>query len=160
MGDNKTKKETKDKNFYEKVRATVDLSQENVSEMSGVSVEKISKLENGGLISPEDIISLNENAYKEACMYEYYCANNCPIGKKRGLPSSKDIVKDDMGLIMLELLHYIGEVKKIDTQRIIELARDGVISEDERKDYDHMKEILENISKYYLRLSLWEKSDR
>ena len=93
----------KNKNIYQIKREELGLSREKASELLGtVPSERIEKIENEKTIAhPEEVLSMAEK-YRMPNLCNYYCANECPIGKLY-VPEIK--IKD-LSQIVLEMLRW------------------------------------------------------
>ena len=98
---------------------------------------------------PWDVISMS-NAYKEPELCNYYCANECPIGRKY-VPEIK--VKD-LSQVILEMLASLNSMQKRQ-ERLIEITADGMIQKDEIEDFINIQKELEKISVTVETLQLW-----
>ena len=88
--------------------------------------------------------------YKAPQLCNYYCANECEIGKQY-VPEIK--VKD-LSQIVLEMLASLNSVRK-KQERLIEITVDGVIETDEIRDLIQIQNELEKVSITVETLQLW-----
>ena len=88
--------------------------------------------------------------YGEPTLCNHYCSKECPIGEKY-VPEVK--VKD-LAQIVLEMLSSLNSMKK-SQERLIEITADGIIDDDEIKDFVFIQEELERISITVETLQLW-----
>ena len=150
MGRNSTKK---NKNIYQQRREELGLSREKASELLvTIPPERIEKIENEKTFPhPEDILAMADG-YKMPNLCNYYCANECPIGKQY-VPEIK--IKD-LSQIILEMLASLNSIHK-KQERLIEITADGVIDDEEIKDFVAIQEELERISITVETLQLWSE---
>lgn len=150
MGRNSTKK---NKNIYQQRREELGLSREKASELLvTIPSERIEKIENEKTFPhPEDILAMADG-YKMPNLCNYYCANECPIGKQY-VPEIK--IKD-LSQIILEMLASLNSIHK-KQERLIEITADGVIDDEEIKDFVTIQEELERISITVETLQLWSE---
>ena len=141
------------KNIYQITREALQLTREAAGELlECVSAERIEKIENErSLAHPDEVLVMAEK-YKQPSLCNYYCANQCPIGQQY-VPEVK--VKD-LSQIVLELLASLNSVSK-QKDRLIEIAADGKISEDQIEDFVFIQEELERISVAVETLQLWSE---
>ena len=141
------------KNIYQITREALQLTREAAGELlECVSAERIEKIENErSLAHPDEVLVMAEK-YKQPSLCNYYCANQCPIGQQY-VPEVK--VKD-LSQIVLELLASLNSVSK-QKDRLIEIAADGKISEDQVEDFVFIQEELERISVAVETLQLWSE---
>lgn len=138
---------------YQMRREELGLSREKASELLGaIPPERIEKIENEkSLPHPDEVLAMSE-AYKQPSLCNYYCANECPIGKEY-VPEVK--VKD-LSQIVLEMLSSLNAMHR-KQERLIEITADGLIEGEEIKDFVHIQEELEKISITVETLQLWSE---
>lgn len=141
----------KNKNLYQLTREDLGYTREKAEEILGsVSAERIEKIENEKAVAyPEEILCMSEK-YNEPKLCNYYCANQCPIGKKY-VP---EIKTKEFAQIVLELLSRLNSIEKR-KERIIEIASDGTVRRDELNDFVRIQKELEDISVTIESLQLW-----
>lgn len=141
------------KNLYQIKREELGLSREKASELlESIPPERIEKIENQkSLPHPEEVLIMAE-AYKTPNLCNYYCANDCPIGKHY-VP---EIEMKDLSQIVLEMLASLNAMKG-KQERLIEITVDGKVDGEEIKDFVHIQEELEKISITVEALQLWSE---
>ena len=141
------------KTIYHKTREALQLTREEASDLlESISPERIEKIENErSLPHPDEVLVMAEK-YKQPCLCNYYCANQCPIGQQY-VPEIK--VKD-LSQIVLEMLASLNAMTK-QKERFIEITVDGKISGDELEDFIYIQEELERISIAVETLQLWSE---
>ncbi|MBQ8247313.1 MAG: helix-turn-helix transcriptional regulator [Lachnospiraceae bacterium] len=139
------------KNLYQIKREELGLSREKASELlESIPPERIEKIENQkSLPHPEEVLVMAE-AYKTPNLCNYYCANDCPIGKQY-VP---EIEMKDLSQIVLEMLASLNAMRG-KQERLIEITVDGIVDGEEIKDFVHIQEELEKISITVETLQLW-----
>ena len=71
------------KNIYQRRREELGLTREAASErLHGLSQEKIERIENERTVPQPDEVLIMSEGYKDPQLCNYYCANECPIGKQ------------------------------------------------------------------------------
>ncbi|MCR4740911.1 MAG: helix-turn-helix transcriptional regulator [Lachnospiraceae bacterium] len=140
-----------DKSVYQKLREDLGLTREKASENIGfISAAKIEKIENGKVsVQPDDVIALAE-CYKAPELCNYYCSNECPIGRQY-IPEVK--IKD-LAQIAIETLNSLNKMNK-EKDRLLEIVEDGLVTPDEYNDFFEIKKTLEKISLSVDTLQLW-----
>jgi len=88
--------------------------------------------------------------YNKAMLCNYYCTNECPIGKEH-VPQIRQI---DLPTITLEMLNTINKLEK-QKNRLVEITVDGEITDDEEQDFAMIKENLDKMSMAIDSLKLW-----
>ncbi len=140
-----------DKNIYHLSREKAELSREAAAEALGfVSEGRIEKIENEKTIAqPEEVLAMAK-CYKNPSLCNYYCSHDCPIGQEY-VP---EVTIKELSQITLEMLASLNALEK-EKNRLIEITVDGVISADEMKDFENIKDRLEEISLAIDSLKLW-----
>ena len=139
------------KNRYQLVREELGLTREEAADLiTGVSADRIEKIENERLEpQPYDILAMAQG-YKRPSLCNYYCSHECPIGKQY-VP---EVQIKELSSIVLEMLASLNSVNK-QKDRLIEITADGKISGDEIDDFIYIQEELERISITVETLQLW-----
>ncbi len=141
------------KSIYQIRREELGLSREKASEvLSYITPDRIEKIENEKIFPhPDDIMTMSRG-YKMPKLCNYYCANECPIGKEY-VPEIK--IKE-LSQIVLEMIASLNSMRK-KQERFIEITADGIIDEEEIKDFIHIQKELEKISITVSTLQLWSQ---
>ena len=148
MGRGSTKE---NKNKYQLAREELGLSREKASELLEIiPPERIEKIENQRSVPHPDEVLILSQKYRKPSLCNYYCSNECPIGKQY-VP---EVQIKELSAIVIEMLASLNSVNKT-KDRLIEIAADGVISGDEIDDFIHIQEDLERISVTVETLQLW-----
>lgn len=141
--------------IYKDIRKRHGLTRDDVCDEASmlnepIQPERLERIENGKFdIVPEEVMLLSK-IYGEPTLCNYYCSNECPIGQKY-VPEIK--VKD-LTQIVLEMLSSLNSMKK-SQERLIEITADGIIDDDEIKDFVFIQNELERISITVETLQLW-----
>lgn len=148
MGKQSTRK---NKNIYQLYREEQGLTRDKASEqMIGVSASRIEKIEYDlQEPTPYDIIQMAD-CYKKPDLCNYYCSHKCAIGD-RYIP---EIEVSELSNIILETIASLNEINPL-TGRLIQIARDGKISDDEIKDFAFISKKLDEVSLAIDSLNLW-----
>ena len=148
MGKRSTKE---NKTKYHLVREELGLSREQASELlETIPPERIERIENEKVNPyPEEILLMAEK-YKRPSLCNYYCSQHCPIGQQY-VP---EIEIKELSSIVLEMLASLNAVNK-EKDRLIEIAADGKIDNDEIDEFIYIQEELERISITVETLQLW-----
>ena len=141
--------------IYKEIRKKHELTRDDVCDRASlinnpIQPERLERIENGKFpITPDEVMLLSE-IYGEPTLCNHYCSKECPIGKKY-VPEVK--VKD-LAQIVLEMLSSLNSMKKRQ-ERLIEITADGMIDDDEIKDFVYIQKELERISITVETLQLW-----
>ena len=148
MGRRSTKE---NKTIWQITREELGLTREKAGELiPGFSPERIEKIENGRTqIQPEDALLLAEY-YKAPALVNYYCCNECPIGESHAVRAeSKELTQ-----IAVETLNAVTQMSRI-KDRLLEIAEDGKVCNDELEDFMKIKSVLDKLSQSVSNLQLW-----
>ena len=148
MGKQSTRK---NKTIYQLCREEKELTREKASElMIGVSSSRIEKIEyETQEPTPYDVVQMAD-CYKRPDLCNYYCSHKCAIGQ-RYVP---EVEVGELSNIILETIACLNEINPL-TSRLIQIARDGKISDDEIKDFAFISQKLDEISLAVDSLNLW-----
>ena len=141
--------------IYKKTRNKYGLSREDVCDKAmlldkPLQTERLERVENKKFpITPEEVMLLAE-IYGEPTLCNYYCSHECPIGEKY-VPEIK--IKN-LTQIVLEMLSSLNSMKKRQ-ECLIEISADGIIDDDEIRDFIYIQKELEKISITVETLQLW-----
>lgn len=146
------RKSTKEnKNIYQMSREAASLTREAAAEkLKFISSDRIEKIESEKSQPPPDEILAMADCYKNPSLCNYYCSHVCPIGQEY-VPEVK---AKDLQVITLEMLSILNTLSK-EKERLIEIAVDGKLSEDEIPDFLKIQSDLENMSIIIDSLKLW-----
>lgn len=141
--------------IYKDIRKKHDMTRDEVCDKASLlnnplQPERLERIENGKFpITPDEVMLLSE-IYGEPALCNHYCSKECPIGEKY-VPEIK--VKD-LSQIVLEMLASLNSMKK-NQERLIEISADGIIDDDEIRDFIYIQNELEHISITVETLQLW-----
>ena len=90
------------------------------------------------------------DCYKRPDLCNYFCSHQCLIGD-RYVP---EVEMSELSSIILETVASLNEIDPL-TSRLIQIARDGKISDDEMKDFAFISKKLDDISLAVSALNLW-----
>lgn len=137
--------------IYRDIREKLELTREEAAELlESISPERLVRIENGKFPIQPDEVCIMAQKYKEPSLCNYYCANECPIGQKY-VPEVK---MQDLSDIVLQMLAFVNTMKN-KQDRLIEIAADGEITDEELLDFIRIREDLSRISVTAQALTLW-----
>ncbi|WP_199712436.1 helix-turn-helix domain-containing protein [Butyrivibrio sp. CB08] len=141
------------KNPYFKRREELKLTRDQASDLlESIPPERIEKIENERVSPHPDEIMIMADKYKSPELCNYYCSNQCPIGK-RYVP---EIKMQDLSQIVLNTVDSLNTVQD-QQRRFINIAADGVIDDAEIDDFVDIQNELEKISIAVETLQLWSE---
>ena len=140
-----------DKNIYFQSREEAGLTRAQASEIMGfISESRIEKIESEKTtVQPEDVVAMAE-AYKKPSLCNYYCSHECRIGEAY-VPEIKLSSLAEISLGILSSINSLNQQK----DRLIEIASDGKINEDEVTDFLLIQSRLEKLSLSIDSVKLW-----
>ena len=139
------------KNIYFQSREEAGLTRAQASELMGVISEYQSEKRESEkvMVHPEDVVAMAE-AYKKPSLCNYYCSHECRIGEDY-VPEVKLSSLSEISLGILASINSLNKQK----ERLIEIAEDGTLSEDELPDFLAIQDRLEKLSLMVDSLKLW-----
>ena len=139
------------KNIYQIYREERGLTREKASEqMPGISASRIEKIEYElQEPTPYDVVQMAD-CYKRPDLCNYYCSHKCAIGD-RYVP---EVEITELSNIILETIASLNEINPL-TSRLIQIARDGKITDDEIQDFAVISQKLDEIPLAVDALNLW-----
>lgn len=141
------------KNIYQQLREEQKWSRDKASqELGTIPPERIERIESGRFNAHPDEVVLMTEKYKAPQLCNYYCANECEIGRQH-VP---EVRIKDLAQIVLEMLSSLNSAKR-NQERLIDITADGVIENDEIDDFIGIQDNLEKISLTVEALRLWSE---
>ena len=143
------------KNIYQQLREEDSLTREKAAELlEFISEDRLERIENEkSQPAPEDVIRMAQ-VYNAPELCNYYCSHQCPIGQKYVPP----VEMTELPAIILETVASLNTVYPL-TNRLIEISRDGKITEDEVPDFSNIQENLKKVSRAIEALQLWVEKE-
>ena len=139
------------KSIYQLKREELGLTREKAADiLVGMSPDRIEKIENERVQPHPEEVLLMSKKYKKPSLCNYYCSNQCPIGRQY-VP---EIELKDLSQIVLEMLASLNSMED-QKNRLVEIAVDGRIDNDEIDDFITIQNKLEKISVTVEALQLW-----
>jgi len=127
-------------------------SREGAAEAIGSSIDVLNRVENGlHKCMPVDLAVLLADLYNAPHLVNYYCMSECPIGCRR--PISDEVVEIDRVTVKLLKNLRVSQLDQI-KEKLIDIAEDGVISEDEKPELREVMEYLDELAKVLSELKI------
>lgn len=143
------------KTIYQNKREELGLSREKAAELLRyITPERIERIESRKTNANPDEVVLMAEKYNCPHLCNYFCANECAIGKQY-VP---EIKAKDLSQIILEMLASLNAMQRRQ-ERLIEITSDGVIEEEELQDFVSIQQELEKISITVETLQLWAEQN-
>lgn len=140
-----------DKNVYWQARDKMGLTREEASDLlETIPPERVARIEYGQFLPHPDEVLIMSEKYRDPMLCNFYCSQQCPIGQQY-VPEIK--IKD-LSQIVLEMLASLNSMQR-QTERLIDISADGIIDNEELKDFIRIQRELEKISITVETLQLW-----
>ena len=139
------------KNIYQTSREDMKWSRAKASEMlECISESQIEKYEDEKTVPrPEDVVRMSE-VYKKPDLCNYYCTHECRIGQD----TVAEIHPSNLAELSLGIFNSLNALNA-QKDRLMEIAEDGTIRDDEAEDFIKIQENLNKISITIESLKLW-----
>ena len=139
------------KTVYQRYREEMDLTREEACEkMPGVSTSHLEKIEYEQMDpTPYDIVMMSQ-CYGRPDLCNYFCSHECAIGKKY-IPELK---LNELEPVILQTISSLNKIAP-EINRMIQIAADGKITDEEIHDFARISNTLDEISLSVRELNLW-----
>lgn len=129
-------------------------SKEYASEQLGVSVSTLSDYELGlTKVVPPDMIIKMADLYKAPELKNLYCREMCPLGCD--MPR---VELDDLDRITVKALATFRNIEE-QKEMLLDIAADGIISEDERPDFEKVIQAMDELASVAFNLKAWAEKN-
>lgn len=125
-------------------------SREGAAEQLGIDRTRLARIELGSLNPYPEEVLLMSDAYNTPELNNYFCSRMCPLGQQT-VPAAELLRLDR---ITIRILTALGNTEFIQ-KTILEIVKDGIVSEDEQPQVQQILKALENISKAAMEMKLW-----
>lgn len=141
------------KNIYQVARENAKFTRDGVEEITNgkLTSSRIEKIENGSSVARPEEVTWMAETYNDPKLCNYYCTRECKIGEKY-VPKVETI--HDLPQITITLLSNLNALNH-DKDRLIDIAADGQITEDELMDFNLFRKHLDEMSLAIETLKLW-----
>ena len=140
-----------DKTIYQLYREEAGLTRAAASEkLDFITESRIERIEYGSEPYPVEVVAMAA-AYKRPELCNYFCSHECRIGQEY-VPEIK--AGSDLPTIVLEILARLNSLNR-EKDRLIEIAVDGKVSDEEMKDFLRIRGELDEMSLTIDSLKLW-----
>lgn len=120
-------------------------SREGAAERLGVSVDVVRLAECGGYKRmPADNALWMADLYNAPHLLNYYCKSECPIGCRQ--PISDEVLNIDRVTVKLMKKLRVEDLESI-KDKLLDIAEDGQITEDEKPELKNILEYLDDLAK-------------
>jgi len=125
-------------------------SREGAAEQLGIDRTRLARIELGSLNPYPEEVLLMSDAYNTPELNNYFCSRMCPL-RQQTVPAAELLHLDR---ITIRILTALGNTEFIQ-KTILEIVKDGIVSEDEQPQVQQILKALENISKAAMEMKLW-----
>lgn len=129
-------------------------SREGASEIIGMDRTRLARIELGSLDPYPEEVLLMSDTYNAPEICNRYCHEQCPLGKHTTIPIEVAEL-DRLTLQVLSSFNKIGGIK----ETLLDIAADGVITDDEKPRLDEVLSALDLISSNAQSLKLWAEKN-
>lgn len=128
-------------------------SREGAAEQIGIDRTRLARIELGSLNPYPEEVLLMSDVYNAPELKAYYCSEYCPLGC-----NNPKIVLQDLDRISLQALSSFRKITDA-KETLLDIAEDGVVSEDERMDLKELLSVLDEITAISQNLKLWAEKN-
>lgn len=139
--------------MFKEARKQAGLSIEAAAFRLHIGSRTLINYENCHTLVPPEIVLKMAEIYREPTLTARYCAENCPIGQAYSQP----VEIKNLAESVLALIKEYNDVREI-RDSLIELAADGIISEDELPEFRKILDELLDLEQKIEALKLWAAS--
>lgn len=130
-------------NIYQSARKIAGLTQERAAELLGLSARSLADYEAGLRLPPNDVADRMVTVYNSQLLAVQHLRNSTQIARDL-LPDVKEMALPEAVLTLVDAVYAFAD-DRLDRE-LIDIARDGVISEDERERFDRIVEKIRTIT--------------
>lgn len=130
-------------NIYQTARKAAGLTQERAAELLGLSVRSLSDYEAGLRLPPNDVADRMVMVYNSQVLAVQHLRNSTQFARDL-LPDVRPMALPEAVLTLIDAVYDFAD-DKLDRE-LIEIARDRVISPDERERFDRIIDKLQSIT--------------
>lgn len=130
-------------NIYQSARKVAGLTQERAAELLALSPRSLADYESGLRLPPNDVADRMVTVYNSQLLAVQHLRNSTQIARDL-LPDVKEMALPEAVLTLVDAVYSFAD-DRLDRE-LIDIARDGVISEDERERFDHVIDKIRDIT--------------
>lgn len=122
-------------NIYQSARKIAGLTQERAAELLGLSTRSLADYESGLRLPPNDVADRMVTAYNSQLLAVQHLRNSTQFARDL-LPDVQTMALPEAVLTLVDAVYSFAD-DRLDRE-LIDIARDGVISADERERFDRV----------------------
>ena len=130
-------------NIYQSARKIAGLTQERAAELLGLSVRSLADYEAGLRLPPNDVADRMVTVYNSQLLAVQHLRGSTQFARDL-LPEVRPMALPEAVLTLIDAVYDFAD-DRLDRE-LIDIARDGVISADERERFDHVVEKIRAIT--------------
>lgn len=130
-------------NIYQSARKIAGLTQERAAELLGLSVRSLADYEAGLRLPPNDVADQMVTVYNSQLLEVQHLRNSTQIARDL-LPDVQTMGLPEAVLTLVDAVYAFAD-DRLDRE-LIDIARDGVISPDERERFDRVIDKIRDIT--------------
>ena len=130
-------------NIYQSARKISGLTQERAAELLGLSPRSLADYESGLRLPPNDVADRMVTVYNSQLLAVQHLRNSTQFAREL-LPDVKSMTLPQAVLNLVDAVYAFADSRA--DRELIDIARDGVITEDERERFDHVVEQIQHIT--------------
>lgn len=131
------------KNIYQSARKIAGFSQERAAELLGLSPRSLADYEAGARVPPNDVADRMVTVYNSQLLAVQHL-RNCTQFARDLLPEVRPMALPEAVLTLIDAVYDFAD-DRLDRE-LIDIARDGVISADERERFDRVVDKIRTIT--------------
>ena len=138
-------------NRYREIREKLGLSREQASELlETIDPSKLERIESEKQPPSADDVRIMAEKYGAPEIMNFFCASQCPMGKKY-VPR---VEYDELENTVLKIVASLNSMNS-KKDKLIEIAEDGSISEDELIEFINIEKELLRVSMAISKMEIW-----
>ncbi len=141
-------------NIYQTARKVAGLTQERAAELLGLSPRTLADYEAGLRLPPNDVADRMVTVYNSQLLAVQHLRGSTQFAREL-LPDVQAMALPEAVITLVEAIHDFA-ADGLDHE-LLRIAKDGVISEDERERYDHAADALRSITAAAIALAAMPK---
>ena len=130
-------------NIYQNARKIAGLTQERAAELLDLSQRSLADYESGLRLPPNDVADRMVTVYNSQLLAVQHLRNSTQFARAL-LPDVQSMTLPQAVLNLVDAVYAFADSRA--DRELIDIARDGVITEDERERFDHVVAQIQHIT--------------
>ena len=132
------------RNIYKAAREAAGYTQERAAEMLGISETSIRAYETGHRLPPAEVVDLMVTVYDSQYLAVQFLRESADLAKSV-LPEVEQVRLPEAVMELVDAIYQFADAHR--DRQLISIAKDGVIDENERPEFDSIAAELQEIVK-------------